>query len=758
MPTPTASDLRTAIDADLQRTGCPHAPRPLTVGGAYQLLATVARVLEGFDDALTHLHERATALEVALPPRVPSDEEEPESDGPTGMAVDRVDNCDGCPFSFVPAWTEDEKPMRPQCVHPSVAHGDGGAAYGRKIKGDDLARFSSATPDWCPLRATPVRVEHVDSPSDASTPPAPPKPARYVAVDDDPRRVALLEAVADTATVYVGAPHGEAAEAAYGPFEHAVGNLCAFDARCSVGEMPPLTAPQRAALTGATEGAASGSHLIDGEFQSDKYPTCPRGKVPLSVKDGTAQDLLWTYAQRRRAVDAQFSADLETALRTAGYQPVAAGDLDERIAAKIDDLKSDLDSIAGSLGVEPTRPTILRTIERVRADIKRKDKEYAEQHERATAAEARVAELTAALDIANRQRLDLGAKLNQCAEDCDDNADRAAQWERRAKAAEDELARLTSPPDVTAQLATARAVADNLLALMAEAHGVLGGAKGETIVAAAKRAREKIATLAKEPELRARAEAELARLRAQGGRACIGCGAMAIDRIAERGVEAACCGAGRCVAHFRAGVDLMMTEIAPSAPVPEPTCTTCGKERGDNIFCSNGFHVAAPEPTGGDVWTAPLSTHRLIEIASDRKVPPTERWAAALRRWDRVDDYGTEEAIGLMMDAGNAMCSALAASAAPVALTAAVLAPAVAKAWRELDLRGAEPAMMTAAILRHLGPVAVPGATVTVDEIVEEFADGFGPDDDADAYAAEDAVRAVLTANIGRTIVAGGGK
>lgn len=28
-----------------------------------------------------------------------------------------------------------------------------------------------------------------------------------------------------------------------------------------------------------------GSHLIDGEFQSDKYPTCPRGKVPLSVKD-----------------------------------------------------------------------------------------------------------------------------------------------------------------------------------------------------------------------------------------------------------------------------------------------------------------------------------------------------------------------------------------------------------------------------------------------------------------------------------------
>jgi hypothetical protein len=62
-----------------------------------------------------------------------------------------------------------------------------------------------------------------------------------------------------------------------------------------------------------------GSHIVDGEFQSDKYPTCPRGKVPLSVKDPTAQDLLWAYAQRRRKVDAEFSADLEAALATAGF-------------------------------------------------------------------------------------------------------------------------------------------------------------------------------------------------------------------------------------------------------------------------------------------------------------------------------------------------------------------------------------------------------------------------------------------------------
>lgn len=65
-----------------------------------------------------------------------------------------------------------------------------------------------------------------------------------------------------------------------------------------------------------------GAHInADGQFQSDKYPTCPPGKVPLSVKDKTAQDLLWEYAQRRRAVDAEFSYDLEAALKAQGYVP-----------------------------------------------------------------------------------------------------------------------------------------------------------------------------------------------------------------------------------------------------------------------------------------------------------------------------------------------------------------------------------------------------------------------------------------------------
>jgi hypothetical protein len=63
------------------------------------------------------------------------------------------------------------------------------------------------------------------------------------------------------------------------------------------------------------------SHIIDGKFQSNKYPTCPPGKVPLSVEDPMAQNLLWEYAQRRREVDSEFSIDLETALLDAGFEP-----------------------------------------------------------------------------------------------------------------------------------------------------------------------------------------------------------------------------------------------------------------------------------------------------------------------------------------------------------------------------------------------------------------------------------------------------
>lgn len=69
-------------------------------------------------------------------------------------------------------------------------------------------------------------------------------------------------------------------------------------------------------------------HLtISGTFQSDRYPGCPAGKVPLSVKDPLAQDLLWEYARRHEAAgkhgDSEFPRDLREALVNAGFSPVA---------------------------------------------------------------------------------------------------------------------------------------------------------------------------------------------------------------------------------------------------------------------------------------------------------------------------------------------------------------------------------------------------------------------------------------------------
>jgi hypothetical protein len=69
-----------------------------------------------------------------------------------------------------------------------------------------------------------------------------------------------------------------------------------------------------------------GAHLKDGKFQSDKYPSCPAGKVPLSTRDTTAQDLLWEYAQRRARVDVEFCNDLETALKLDGFVPTDTPD------------------------------------------------------------------------------------------------------------------------------------------------------------------------------------------------------------------------------------------------------------------------------------------------------------------------------------------------------------------------------------------------------------------------------------------------
>lgn len=87
------------------------------------------------------------------------------------------------------------------------------------------------------------------------------------------------------------------------------------------------------------------NHIVQGEFQSDKYPSTPRGKVPLSVKDRSAQDLLWAYAKRHRMKDAEFSDDLEKCLLDAGYIPATPNSEQLRtIMERITDLP------AGALG------------------------------------------------------------------------------------------------------------------------------------------------------------------------------------------------------------------------------------------------------------------------------------------------------------------------------------------------------------------------------------------------------------------------
>ena len=62
-----------------------------------------------------------------------------------------------------------------------------------------------------------------------------------------------------------------------------------------------------------------GEHLIEGEFQSNKYPWCPAGFVPLKLTDPMAQPLLWEYAHTRATVDQEFATDLLEALRLKGF-------------------------------------------------------------------------------------------------------------------------------------------------------------------------------------------------------------------------------------------------------------------------------------------------------------------------------------------------------------------------------------------------------------------------------------------------------
>ena len=113
------------------------------------------------------------------------------------------------------------------------------------------------------------------------------------------------------------------AELGHGPLgdRYSLGPPAAEEQILVEGPVPVQDAASETCEESTPQRRVMGTHIVDGEFQSDKYPGCPRGKVPLSVQDPSAQDLLWEYAQRRRAVDTEFSGDLETALIAAGYEP-----------------------------------------------------------------------------------------------------------------------------------------------------------------------------------------------------------------------------------------------------------------------------------------------------------------------------------------------------------------------------------------------------------------------------------------------------
>lgn len=56
-------------------------------------------------------------------------------------------------------------------------------------------------------------------------------------------------------------------------------------------------------------------HLtISGTFQSDKYPWCHAGFVPLKLTDQDARLVLRVYAQLRGRIDANFGHDLVAAI------------------------------------------------------------------------------------------------------------------------------------------------------------------------------------------------------------------------------------------------------------------------------------------------------------------------------------------------------------------------------------------------------------------------------------------------------------
>ena len=94
------------------------------------------------------------------------------------------------------------------------------------------------------------------------------------------------------------------------------GYLCnIFYCNDLVNHIDKLTAALEQVQVRREELAEGREHLtVTNEFQSDKYPWCAAGFVPLKVTDPMATTLLWAYAGRRRVVDKEFTRDVEEAL------------------------------------------------------------------------------------------------------------------------------------------------------------------------------------------------------------------------------------------------------------------------------------------------------------------------------------------------------------------------------------------------------------------------------------------------------------
>ncbi|MEE8464967.1 MAG: hypothetical protein V3S68_00720, partial [Dehalococcoidia bacterium] len=71
----------------------------------------------------------------------------------------------------------------------------------------------------------------------------------------------------------------------------------------------------------------------EGEFQSDKYPWCAPGFVPLKLTDPMAHAPLMAYAQTRASEDLGFATDLMVCLAAQGFLPAveAVGMVDGKI-------------------------------------------------------------------------------------------------------------------------------------------------------------------------------------------------------------------------------------------------------------------------------------------------------------------------------------------------------------------------------------------------------------------------------------------